>query len=85
MRGAHPSDGWQVDANVEEGIESKKPKTMEERLDITRTYYSNLGLSFPAMVDSMDNKVEEVYAAWPGRLYISALYSGQEGKDRLQE
>jgi hypothetical protein len=70
IREAHPSDGWQVDANVREGIEYEQPKTMEERVEIAKTCYSHLGLSFPAIVDNMDDKVEEAYASWPDRLYI---------------
>jgi len=55
---------------VESGIEVKKPKTIEERVAIAKTCYSTLGLSFPAVIDGMDDKVEKDYAAWPDRLYI---------------
>ena len=43
---------------------------MEERVEIAKTCYSNLGLSFPAIIDKMDDKVEKDYASWPDRLYI---------------
>ena len=43
---------------------------MEERVAVARKCYENLGLTFPAIIDNMDDKVEEVYAAWPDRLYI---------------
>ena len=84
IREAHPSDGWQVDANVKAGIEIEEPKTMEERMEVARTCYSTLGLSFPAVVDGMDNKVEEAYAGWPDRLYVidkegNIAYKGERG------
>ena len=43
---------------------------MEERVAAARKCYSNLGLTFQAVIDGMDNKTEEAYAAWPDRLYI---------------
>ena len=86
IRTAQPLDGQQVDANVEEGIEFEEPKTIEERLEIARASYSDLGLSFPAIVDNMDNKMEEVYGAWPGRLYVvdkkgNIAYKGKKGPE----
>jgi len=59
-----------VDANVEAGIEVNQPKTMEERVAVARTCYSKLGLTFPAVIDDMDDEVEKAYAGWPDRLYI---------------
>ena len=29
-----------------------------------------LHLSFPAVVDGLDNKAEEAYSAWPSRVYV---------------
>lgn len=73
-----------MDANIEAGIEIEQPKTMEERLAVARTCYSNLGLTFPAVVDNMDDKAEKAYAAWPDRLYIvdkkgKIVYKGEKG------
>ncbi len=57
---------------------------MEERMTVARTCYSNLGLTFPSIVDGMDNKVEKAYASWPDRLYIvdkegKIVYKGEKG------
>ena len=46
--------------------------------------YSSLGLTFPAIVDNMDNKVEKAYDAWPDRLYVvnkrgKIAYKGGKG------
>ena len=84
IREAHPADGWQVDANIEAGIEVNQPKTIEERMAVARTCYEHLGLSFPAVVDDIDDKVEKAYAAWPDRLYIVSksgriVYKGDRG------
>jgi glutathione peroxidase-family protein len=84
IREAHPADGWQVNANVNEGIEINQPKTMEERVAAARKCYENLGLTFPAVIDNMDDKVEKTYAAWPDRLYIvdkkgKIAYKGGKG------
>lgn len=70
IRETPPSDGRQVDASAEEGIELAQPKTIENRLEIANSHYANLGVSFPAVVDNMDNKVAKTYEAWPDRLYI---------------
>lgn len=86
IREAHPSDGWQVDANVQDGIEFKQPKSITERVEIANKCYNSLGLSFPAVIDGMDDKVEKDYAAWPDRLYIvdkkgKIAYKGGKGPD----
>ena len=59
-----------MDANIRDEIEIDQPKTMEERVAVAKTCYSKLGLTFPAIIDNLDNKIEEAYAAWPDRLYI---------------
>ena len=55
IREAHPSDGWQVDANVEEGIEILQPQEMEERLSVAQDFIDDTGLSIPVLVDGIDN------------------------------
>ena len=69
---------------MKDGIEINKPKTMEERVAIAKTCYSKLGLSFPAIIDGMDDKVGNTYAGWPDRLYIvnkkgKIAYKGEKG------
>ena len=51
---------------------------------VARKCYENLGLTFPAIIDNMDDKVEKLYAAWPDRLYIvdkkgKIVYKGGKG------
>jgi len=69
---------------VKSGIEVNQPKSIEERVAIAKTCYETLGLSFPAVIDGMDDKVEKDYVAWPDRLYIvdkkgKIAYKGGKG------
>lgn len=57
---------------------------MEERVAVAKNCYSDLGLTFPAIIDGMDNKVGNTYAGWPDRLYIvnkkgKIAYKGEKG------
>lgn len=80
VREAHPSDGWQVNANKKQGIEIEEPKTEKERHEVANLCKDKLKISIPIIVDSMDNKVEIAYAAWPDRIYII----GKDGIIRYQ-
>ena len=31
---------------------------------------THLGIQFPTLLDSMDNKAEKDYSSWPDRLYV---------------
>jgi hypothetical protein len=86
IREAHPADGWQVDENVKDNIIVNQPKTMEERIKVANECYKNLGLTFTAIIDGMDDTVEKAYAAWPDRLYIvdkkgKVAYKGEKGPE----
>lgn len=50
--------------------EANQPETMEERMTAARNLYRDGKISFPVLIDDMDNKVEKAYAAWPERLYV---------------
>ena len=71
-----------MEANVETGID--QPKTIEERLEAVQFCYKKLRVSFPAIVDNMDDRASADYAAWPARLYIvdkngKIAYKGRKG------
>ena len=76
IREAHPEDGWKVQRNSAEGISIKQPKTEAERSEVATVCATKLALSFPCVIDGLDNKVEAAYAGWPDRLYIV----GKDGK-----
>ena len=86
IREIRHSDSKQVGANIVAETGIGQLETMEERMAVARTSYSQLGISFPAVVDGMDNRIEEAYAAWPNRLYIvdkngKIVYKSQEGPE----
>lgn len=72
VREAHPvaDDQPATSTNALAGILFKQPKTLEERCDVATKFTSSLHIKTPLVVDGIDNRVGEAYAAWPDRLYI---------------
>ena len=67
---AHATDGWQMDANVEEGVLIASHVTMDDRFAAARAGVDRLGLTMPVLVDTMDDAVSNAFAAWPERIYV---------------
>ena len=67
---AHPTDGWQTDSNVAEGILFRQHQSYEEREAVATTCSLGLHLSIPVLVEEMDNAIDEAYGAAPERLYL---------------
>jgi hypothetical protein len=60
------------------------PKTEAEREAIAGRCVRELGLTIPTVIDGMDNKIGNAYAAWPDRIYIVGVdgkiaYQGEPG------
>jgi Iodothyronine deiodinase len=72
IREAHPTDGWQVPANVREKILLADPKTLAERRKVAQEFAAQFKVSLPILVDTLDDLVEKAYAAWPDRVYVIA-------------
>jgi hypothetical protein len=70
IREAHPKDGWQVPRNEDEGVVFSQPETLEQRSSICQQMCEKLELTIPAVIDGMDNAVNQAYNAWPDRLYL---------------
>jgi type I thyroxine 5'-deiodinase len=70
IREAHPSDGWQVSANLEEGVLLSTPASYGEKTSVAHTCVKKLGLELPALIDDFANTTEIAYSAWPDRLYL---------------
>ena len=70
IREAHPSDGNQTQANINEGIILPTPQTSEEREDHANQAAEYLGIEFTAVIDTMDDQVGGLYSALPLRLYL---------------
>jgi len=89
IKEAHPSDGNQAQANINEGIILPSPVTLEERESYADQAAAYLDIEFTALIDSMDNHVEELYSAWPLRLYLVGSdglleYAGSAGPRNYQ-
>lgn len=67
---AHPSDGWQVAANLDAGVLHPQPTNIEQRAEIAQTCALRLNLQMPMLLDHMTNEVDTTYAALPERLYV---------------
>lgn len=70
---AHPTDGWQVDSNIADGVFYPQHQSYDERETVAETCGLALNLTLPMLVDEMDNGVDEAYGAAPERLYLVGL------------
>ena len=67
---AHPSDVWQMESNIKQGVVFHSPRNEQERDEIAGTCVRKLGIKFPAVVDGFDNATEKAYTGWPDRIYL---------------
>ena len=67
---AHPTDGWQVDINVTEGVEFAQPTTHDEREHVAEACSVDIDLDIRTVIDDMDNSTDRAYSALPDRLYL---------------
>ena len=70
IREIHPTDGWQVNANEEDGVLIRQHRSFEERVEVGQTCMLKTGLAVPALVDEMDDGVTVAYNGMPERLYL---------------
>ena len=67
---AHPTDGWQVESNIDENILFRQHQNYEEREEAAQSCAIGLHISLPTLVEEMDNAIDEAYGAAPERLYL---------------
>lgn len=77
---AHPTDIWQMQSNVKEKVLFRNPTTDGERKEIATSCVRKLHIAIPALIDSISNRVEQEYTAWPDRLYLI----GVDGRVRFK-
>ena len=73
VREAHPTDGWRRSDNDRPGVvgvASLQPRTYDERAGVAQTCGRLLGLGFPMLVDTIDDRAGNLYSGMPGRLYV---------------
>ncbi len=81
---AHPEDGWQTKSNQRDAVLFSKAKTLGDRQHAATRCRSGLKLTMPCVVDSLDNRVDHLYAGWPERMFVidpdgKIAYSGAQG------
>jgi hypothetical protein len=81
---AHPADGWQMESNESEGVIFNQPKDWGERQAVAKACSVKLNLSMPCVVDTIDNTMDNLYAAWPERMFVidrdgKVAYAGKQG------
>jgi type I thyroxine 5'-deiodinase len=59
-----------MEINEKEKVVYDYPKDYDDRVTVANTCSAKLGIEFPALVDTIDNKTEAAYTAWPDRLYL---------------
>lgn len=69
---AHPTDGWQTDSNIEEGVLFRQHRSYQEREEVAHSCSINLNIGLPVLIEEMDNAIDEAYGAAPERLYLIA-------------
>ena len=70
IREAHPTDGWQVDANERDRVLLTAPRDAEHKCENASACVRNLGIEIPTLLDDMDSRAELAYTGWPDRLYL---------------
>ena len=73
-----------MESNRKDKIVINQPRAFEERRQAARILVERLKYDLPVAIDSMDNKADAAYAAWPERLYVVAaggriVYRGKLG------
>ena len=73
IREAHPTDGWVSKGNVRAGIKIADPKNSGERTKVAIETCSKLKIDMPCLIDSMDDKANKAYGAWPDRIFVIGI------------
>ena len=71
-------------ANHRDDVLHAQPQTANQRSQLAETCAVRLHLELPMLLDSMENTVDGLYAAWPERLYVvdaagGIAYRGEPG------
>lgn len=70
---AHPTDGWQTDSNIQEGVLFRQHRSFEEREAVAESCSIDLRIGLPVLIEEMDNAIDEAYGAAPERLYLMGV------------
>ena len=67
---AHPTDGWQTDTNLADGVLFRQHQSYEEREDVAAACSIDTHMTLPVLIEEMNNNIDDAYCAAPERLYI---------------
>jgi hypothetical protein len=70
VREAHPTDGWRMESNDREGIAIAQPTTDAERTAVAARCCQSMKMTIPLVVDTIDDRVGNLYSGMPDRLYL---------------
>jgi maltose-binding protein MalE len=89
---AHAQDEWPIcSSRCSPGgkkVMYNQPTTLEERISVAKDFVDAFQLKIPMMIDTMKNSFEELYAAWPLRIFIikggRIIFKAQPGEKMLE-
>jgi len=67
---AHPTDGWQVDMNVDDDVLFADPTSDVGRVEVATACALRLSIDMPVVIDPIDDRLAGAYGALPDRLYL---------------
>jgi len=65
IREAHASDVWPVD-----GPQVLEPQTTEQRVQTARAFLRSIKISWPMVIDGVEDAFLRTFAPWPFRFYV---------------
>jgi len=73
IKEAHPSNARATGRNARADISVPDHRNYDERAEVAQTSCAYLKISMPTLVDTMDDKTNLAYGAWPDRIYAVDL------------
>jgi hypothetical protein len=70
VRESRPSDGWASRQNATEGVDIAQPTDERLRVKAARDCRRKLGLGWPMVVDTMDDRFGILYSGMPDRIHL---------------
>jgi hypothetical protein len=70
IKEAHPTDGSQSPANLDDEVLFTQPTTEDERAEVAAACMLRFNFSFPMVLDDMTDVVGSTFNAMPERLYV---------------
>jgi len=64
---AHAADEWPIGPSISF---CQQPKNVQERCVLANKYAKQTEISFPIVVDNIQNNFDNIFAAWPVRFYV---------------